>query len=61
MIFTHTNNYKFPKPILKIHYFSPAFDDSVVLIAQRDVGEDYLLHYDKHSNLAYQAFFGDFV
>lgn len=61
MIFTHSNIYKFAKPILKVHYFSPAFDDSVVVIGQRGAGEDYLLHFDKNSNLVYQALFGDFV
>ncbi len=49
MIFTHSVNYNFKKALLKIHYFCPAFDDSVVLIAQKQNDEDYLLHFDKHS------------
>jgi hypothetical protein len=61
MIFEHSVKYRFDKPILKVHLFSPAFDDSVVILGLKGTGEDSLFHYDKHSKLVYQYDFNDFA
>jgi hypothetical protein len=54
MIFESTIDYKFKQPILKIHSFVPAYDGSVVLHAQKCPNQDYLLHFDRDSNLRFK-------
>jgi hypothetical protein len=59
MIVEETVHYKFPQ-VNKIHYFSPAYDNTVVVIVLAEVGKDALMHYSQNK-LLYSYQFGDFV
>ena len=61
MICEESNTYTFKNNITKVHYFCPAFDNSVVIIALHSVGKDVLQHYNKDGTLIYEYNFGDFV
>ena len=54
MIFEHINSYKLSEKVIKIQFFCPAYDDSLVLLALQGPGQDALLHYDKNGNLKFK-------
>jgi hypothetical protein len=61
MIFEHNIEYKFPENLLRVSFFVPAFDDSVVLLAQTAVGEDSLFHFSSKSELLFQHNFKEYA
>lgn len=61
MIFNHPIHYKFNMPIEKVHYFSPAFDDTIVIVGHRRLGQDFLGHFNKKGQSIYNYDFQDLV
>jgi len=61
MIADSITKYRFKDPIVQIHQFCPAFDNSLVVLALKNPGEDHLYHYDKEATLIFDHNFGDFV
>jgi len=43
-IIKSTNIYKFKPPLPKVHFIQPAFNNSIVLIYQVELGRDGLKH-----------------
>jgi len=61
MIKQRTLSYFFDTPLSIVHQFSPAIDDSVILVIQAEDGNDSLIHVDKNSNILMEYCFEDFV
>lgn len=58
---SQTHNYILNKEVLRIHYFMPAINDSVVLIVMTGTGRDSIMHFGPKSEPLYEHCFNDLV